>query len=520
MSRQTNLERRKLKEEIKDLTNKPSSEKRTARISLTAALLSAITPLVVAGATILITVQVQHLTNLQKKSDAFASLMKDLGSKNVSARAGAVIGLTKVAVTDEDRSKQTVTILVTQLTSETDSRVLGILIPSVESLGPLVLDDLTRANRNAYQKFRIKVFDFLTLNLRHFNEYENIKPELRAGTLLDEGSNAYQKILPLITGALDTDLLSPSEKAMLMNTFGVPDFRFDSELVARAEWLSCKPLYLKAVIDPVRPSSTISEADLNERNIVLKEIGNYARSLYVTSIVLGRLIASFSPSANTNLSSVAIYFAELNHHAILEGLNLQGAYIAGDLSDANLAGAKLSGANLQYAKIDNANLSYATLNDTMLPTLVQSPKFPNLTGADWWNAAAIKADNSTPDLLQIVTSVTIVTRMEIKAHQKSVSIRESSNCRAATFTAAEIGINTAAANTELSDFTISLCQQYGDLLRIRKDLERNFPRIENERERTEWLRQESKKSADGADNCLNFFHHGPRRSDCSVLPSQ
>jgi hypothetical protein len=472
------LERRKFVEEIKDLKNKPSREKRTARIALTAAVLSAITSLVVAGATVFIALRVQEITDRQKLSDAYASLLRDLGSTNVSARAGAVIGLTNFAINDKDKSKQTVTILVTQLTSEKDSRVLGVLIPSVASLGSVALDDVVRANRDAYQKFRAGVFNFLALNLQPFNKYENIPTAVRAERLSQEGYDAFQKILPAITSSLDTDLLTQSEKQILMDTFHQYDFRFGSKLVAHAEWVSCQHLYLKAIVDASSQKSTSTEDRRKESNMFIEEVGGYARGLYTTSITLGRLIGSYGSPAETDLDSVAVYFADFKH-PMLSRLNLRGAYIAGKLGDADLTGADLSGANLQYAQFGKTNLSYATLDDTNFPTVTKGMlKDSDFTGADWWNAAAVKADNSA-ELKQIVI------RLNIKGSVEQATVEERSNCPSDESRSPISTVQNQIADSEQSEYTISLCPQ--SLLDTRKSFEQKFPRSANEPKREEWF---------------------------------
>src|SRR4249920_2662742 len=81
-------------------------------------------------------------------SDTYQRLLQDLGSNSAFARAGAVVGITPFAFEDQaDRGAQTITILVTQLTVETDFRVQNVLIPALAKIGKPAIVEVARANK-------------------------------------------------------------------------------------------------------------------------------------------------------------------------------------------------------------------------------------------------------------------------------------------------------------------------------------------------------------------------------------
>jgi hypothetical protein len=123
------LEKKKLELEIEELADARRRSDRSAKLTVATAVTSAVTTALIAALTGYITWTVAQFTDRQRSAESYASLLKDLGSAtNVPARAGAVVGLTRFAASgDTDRSQQTVTILVTQLSEETDPRVLRTL---------------------------------------------------------------------------------------------------------------------------------------------------------------------------------------------------------------------------------------------------------------------------------------------------------------------------------------------------------------------------------------------------------
>jgi hypothetical protein len=144
------LEEEKLRREIDELRQSPRRARRTAILTAVTAALSAVTTLVVAAVSAFITLQVQQFGDRQHATDLYAKLLQDLGSPNVPARAGAVVGLSPFAVgSDPDRSAQTITILVTQLTTETDPKVLRILLHAIVYIGTPAIKEVSRVNKAA-----------------------------------------------------------------------------------------------------------------------------------------------------------------------------------------------------------------------------------------------------------------------------------------------------------------------------------------------------------------------------------
>jgi hypothetical protein len=90
---QAGLEYEKLAEEIQQLKDAPRRDRRTLVLGIGTATLSAITTLVVAFVGGYISLQVERITDRQKSAEAYGALLQNLGSSNVPARSGAVVGL-------------------------------------------------------------------------------------------------------------------------------------------------------------------------------------------------------------------------------------------------------------------------------------------------------------------------------------------------------------------------------------------------------------------------------------------
>src|SRR6266700_3539331 len=113
------LELEKLNSEIKELAQAPIRARRTTLIGIAAVLATLIVAILGAR----ISLQIQQASERQKTAEVYTSLLQDLGSTNVTARAAATLGLLKYAREDNERSPQTVAILVAQLAAEENSRV-------------------------------------------------------------------------------------------------------------------------------------------------------------------------------------------------------------------------------------------------------------------------------------------------------------------------------------------------------------------------------------------------------------
>jgi hypothetical protein len=214
------LETQKLTHEISELGDAPRRARRTLLVSAGTAGLTAMTTLIVALVGAYITFQVQRITDREKNAESYASLMTRLGSPNIPARAGAVVGLTKFAVDDTDRSAQTITILATQLAAEEDARVLRLLIRSIVSIGQPALDEIVRVNRAAYRNY---VRDMRTLIGTHLNTvkyYSELPNGERGPALVKTAAMVFHEAEDTITAKLSPDLLNNDEERTITSLAG------------------------------------------------------------------------------------------------------------------------------------------------------------------------------------------------------------------------------------------------------------------------------------------------------------
>jgi hypothetical protein len=218
-TRRHELEEEKLTAEIRELQEAPRRAWRALLLSVGTAASAAITTLIVALVGGYITLQVQHFADRQKNAEIYANLLQNLGSTNVPARAGAVVGLTKFAIEDPDRSAQTITILVTQLGFEEDTRVLRVLIPGIVSIGQTALDEVVRANRSGYKKYVSTVQSFVTAKINPLKYYSELPNGKRGKAVKSDASAVFEDAEEIIGAKLDVDLLTSSEEDITNNQY-------------------------------------------------------------------------------------------------------------------------------------------------------------------------------------------------------------------------------------------------------------------------------------------------------------
>jgi hypothetical protein len=306
------LEEEKLACEIRELQEAPRRARRTMLLSVATAALTAITTLIVASVGGYITLQVQRFADRQKSAETYGNLLENLGSTNVPARAGAVVGLVKFAVEDNDRSTQTITILVTQLAFEEDTRVLRVLIPGIVSIGQPALDEVLRTNRTAHKKYVNNVRALVAKNigtLKHYSELANGK---RGKAVQTDAFEVFSGIEEAISAKLDIDLLSNSEEA----TFQKNNFYFRTEkplnqLLFRIAAGEDETFGLMSTFFLGVRTDQDTNIDQDKRKKLIGQIAEEALTLFNSSIVLDRLIRSMSGKLQKqNLESVALIFAD------------------------------------------------------------------------------------------------------------------------------------------------------------------------------------------------------------------
>lgn len=496
------LEQEKLTLEIGELQEAPKRARRTMFLSAAAAVLASITTLVVAVAGAYITWQLQGLANRQKEADVYATLLQNLGSANVPARAGAVVGLTHFATEDPDRSRQTITILVTQLTSETDSRVLRILIPALVSIGQPALDETVRAHRDAYQKYEQGVRRFVASNLPPLSEYGEKANGSRGALMRYDAELAYEKLYQHISTGIDTDLLTRSEAATVsigVHWHGAKLLEPFYRVSAGAD----EPFGLAGQTFYYFQTGPFDESKETKYEKFLKDAPTYARNLYVTSLVVGRMIDALSGQLNgRDLSTVAVLFADLRGKS-LAGADLRGAFLEGDATGADFTGALLQGANLSNMTFASTNLSFTSLDGATMPNTPYGPVGSrdwkhnsylgnsDFVGANWWDSANMPASRNIYGAYPHIVGIFV--EVLNGPEGKATGLSALSDCADDEFSTKPgkpvKPTNHRARATQVSmRFTIIFCPPREQLEEESLIFEDAFPRKENEQKRVDWLK--------------------------------
>jgi len=458
------LEEEKLRTEIRELHDAPRRTRRTTLLSVGTTALTAATTLMVALVGGFITLQVQGFADRQKRSEEYSNLLTNLGSSNVSTRAGAVVGLVRSAVEDRDRSNQTITILVTQLGSEEDARVLQILIPGIVSIGRPALNEVVRANRIARKKYVRDVQALVAGAVKPPEYYTKLPNGQRGSTLVADARRAFLAASENVTAKLNTDLLDDGEDKAIatvareLNGIGeyLPSILMD---IAYGDELN---FGLMQVLRYRLPSTKRDDAALTKE----------ALTLFNTSIALGRLIRTLSGSLkNEHLEDTAILVVNFRDVS-LEGAHLQGAFIAGDATGSNMTGANLRNARVAELVLEEANLSFADLAGALIsPSVVHRHHYASikLTGANWWDTK----DAITASWIQGI----------------AIGLSDDHSLRYVSIGAFCGDGEESSREGDTTRFTVLYCPLQVEA--ARRQLENMFPRQENEQARKEWLKAQS-----------------------------
>jgi hypothetical protein len=473
------LEKKKLEQEISELEAAPRRARRTFFVSAFSAGLSALTAFIVAIASGYITLLVNQYTNQQHDADVYTKLLAGLGSSNVPARAGAVVGLTRFARSDPDRGTQTITILVTQLTDEKDSRVLRILVPSVLSLGGRAFGEIVQLNRTSLSAFVESSQAFVRLSMPGLDHFFAVPERTRGVEMKRAMDDGFDALKGPITADIDADF--PTNKELNLSFERSPTFSRRREQIAKVlQDVAAGLDGTFGLLDQLLPLQSKWEAGKRlyespeelkrQKEEAIKTAVKSARELYLSSIILSRMLRGMQTVPN-NLDDLGLIVADFNNMSF-PNIDLSDTFIAGEANFANFSEANLAYANLDDLDVWNANFKFASLHKAALPSVSlgqdSSVTTADLTGADWW-------DSERPGR-PMGASVEFVF--------KGNKIVETS--RVSTCPYAEAGQSIAENQTSVDDQTLSIsfCPLTDILITREKDLkdflERKFSRAVNE----------------------------------------
>jgi uncharacterized protein YjbI with pentapeptide repeats len=284
---------------------------------------------------------------------------------------------------------------VTQLSSEEESRALGILIPKIVSIGEPALDGIANINREAHNNYVSNVQLLVALTIATFErrrEYSALPDDKRANAMQDDARNAFDEIDKHISAKLNLKLLNPSEARLFGQT--IVDSSYEGDLTSIRK---TKPFFDIAAgedktfgVLPHMITLLAPLVDRSEKEELVTQITKDALVLFNSSIALSRIIGNLSGKLKRkNLSSIALVSADLTGVS-LDEVDLRLSFIAGKATETRLVGAHLEGANLSNLVFEKTNLSYAFLDGATLPNAtVGYVKNSELTGANWWDTANV-----------------------------------------------------------------------------------------------------------------------------------
>lgn len=408
------LAKEKLEREVEELRQAPIRARHAQRMALITTLvvaaLSAVTSLTVAYSSYRMNALAQTTAAATHREETYAKLITDLGSDNVEARVGAAVGLAPYARDDNERRDQTIAILTTLLTTEKSSQVLQVLISSLVHAGSPAIDRVVEANRYAAQQYAADARDATLSHMDNFYAYSEMalktKPDGSPAQSSDDigtrfksdGRDRFDRfVYPQIESQIDLGLLTEQERKALMKSpdGGNGNTRPIAILHDALFSLASGPLgdfaQTDSAFDELNNLNVITSA--NEQAQGAKRLPDETRAMYLTGIVLSRLLSS-DPAAmrQKNTQGMVLIGANLaDLHAA--GLKLNGTFIVGDASGTDLSGAELLTADLTFLNLSRANLSHTWLMAAVLPLNAALFK-TDFTGADWWNSS--NAD-TTPD---------------------------------------------------------------------------------------------------------------------------
>jgi len=149
-----------------------------------------------------------------------------------------------------------------------------------------------------------------------------------------------------------------------------------------------------------------------------------ARFLLATNIAMEQVLrASSGNLRGENLDGIVIIWANLRK-LDLKGVSFRDAFLEADMDEAELNFCDFSRSVLVGLQVTNADLTGATFTEAKLPKQLDwaTEGFPDLTGANWWEASPTRADGKWEKLDEKLDE-TLMDRLE-KLFPKTVQKEE------------------------------------------------------------------------------------------------
>lgn len=369
------LNRQKLLLEIADLEASPRRARQTVLLTIVTALLTATTTLAVTVGGWRIGAQIQQNADRQNDAQTYAKLLQDSGSTNAAVRLGSIVGLGRYAMPPhgdgEDRSEQTIVVLLGRLTAEDDGDVVQMIVERLSASGaPTIIP--------------------------------TIAAQERARQLLHDATKAYGRTLAVrlcgrsgIDGDGTIDYILQARLGDALRPLGA-GFSGDTRLFldADGDWLvgdTIRGWRGFCSRTPITPISAVIVQESERYDATMME--RSARGTIAMGRILGNVARRSSDDGQRPLFSGATMFDVVwtpgpNGRPLnLSGSEFSRTYISGDAARAVLDGARLDFADLRHLGLQGASLRSASLRSTRLDADRLFKERPNLDKADWWNAS-------------------------------------------------------------------------------------------------------------------------------------
>jgi len=371
----------------------------TFRRTLIIAVLSASVPMTIAvvGWTIQ-SIQARRaasLTEQYRREERYNKMIENLGNPSPSLRLAAVSGLSEYAppsgrIGERETSAEVINALANRLAIEEDAGVQQQILFTIREVGKSALPHIANANRSAAAQFiqhSGKLAGLLSMKRtpNDFAESKGLK-KIQAEDLpaeVEPISLTLELAAPKEQGEKNEEAWGSQEHSganiYLEGLYGLSrlhETAFHSH-IGLAQ--SFKP-------DQIETAISTAQADFRRS----------ARFLLATNMAMEQVLRATSGNLRgENLDGIVIIWANLRK-LDLKGVSFRNAFIRADMDGSDLSFCDFSRSVLVGSHVTGAKFRGATFTEARIPKALDwltEEYFPDLTGANWWEAFRVGQDD-------------------------------------------------------------------------------------------------------------------------------
>ena len=373
------------------------NQRHTFRRTLMIAVLSASVPMTIAviGWTIQ-TIQARRaasLTEQYRREERYNKMIENLGNPSPSVRLAAVSGLSEYALSsgrigERETSAEVINALTNRLGVEDDAGLQQQILITIGSVGKSALPHIANANRYAAAQF-----------IQHSGKLTGLLSMKRSPADFED-SNVRKKIIAddlpqeLASISLGLELTSKEQVEKKTEPWSTQErssgggYLEELFLLSHLHSVAFEAnISLAQSINPDQIDAAISTAQADFRRS--------ARFLLATNSAMEQVLRGASGNLRgENLDGIVIIWANLRK-LDLTGVSFRNTFLRADTSDSYLNFCDLSRSVLVDLRVTGAKFRGATLTLARIPRtlgLLEGEYFPDLTGANWWEAYGIGED--------------------------------------------------------------------------------------------------------------------------------